>query len=408
MGRSLRPASPHVGMSALIAVVLLLAGCDFFGVGTARPAHPSFTMANDLALRTTVLGSASNASSSETRSAAVSLTPVVQVTPPTVKDTRTQAGQLSYDPATERLHVGYKLAGSDFGGGIDILDVHPGGSAEDLVDGYRSLRSTNVDVMEVRSHTAEGALYAAGAVTTQKQRLSPAVVSKIIPSDSEIVAQSKRLSHNVAKSLVLGPAPNTVHVATDENTLFQFDLDLNNQSKLTAGGTSGFRSATAHEDQVFVLDQSGHLFSTTASTFQSLSSIARLTESAFGNGTVARLHTDGDQLYAALNEKGFAIVAPSGTEAWTSDPVPPEARYTCVSTGPSYVYVGRFDGAIEVYERPETIAEGPEHVGTFGPWAGTYGGRLSGAPINQILVIENHLYVAHSRDGMVVFRIDEN
>ena len=134
-----------------------------------------------------------------------------------------------------------------------------------------------MDVVEVRAHTEQDALYAAGAVTTEKRRLSPAVVSKIVPGDSEIVAQSKRLSHNVAKSVVLGPAPGTVHVATDENALFQFDLGLKNRSKLTVGGATGFRSAVSHEEYIFVLDLSGRIFSTVARPFESLSGGVPLT-----------------------------------------------------------------------------------------------------------------------------------
>lgn len=403
---SVRPALIRQGPLALIVVALLLVGCDFLGFGAARPARPSFQTADDLALRTMVLGGALNTTASREPSRALSLTPVVQVSPPTVKDTRTQAGHLSYAPETNRLQVGYKLSGSAFGGGIDVLEVQPGATAENLVDGLRSLRSTNVDIVEVRGHAEENALYAVGAVTTRKRRLSPAVVSKIVPSDSGIVTRSTRLSHNVAKSVVLGPAPNTVHVATDEDALFQFDLSLSNRSRLTAGSTDGFRSATAHGNQVFVLDQSGRVFATDAGTFESLSSIVRLTDSAFGNGTVARLHATDNYLFAALNDRGFAIAAPSGEAAWTSSTVSMQSRYTCVTAGPKHVYAGRFDGVIEVYRRPDTVPEQIERVGAFGPWGSDYGGRLSGAPINQIRVVENHLYVAKSRDGLVAFRID--
>lgn len=408
MVRSVRHLPNRMGRSALIAALVLLAGCDFLGFGTAEPPSPSFEMTNDLADRTTVLGGAASSSPSgkEGPATALSLTPVVQVGPPTVEKTRTQAGHLSYDSETDRLQVGYKLAGSAFGGAIDVLDVQREASGGGLVEGRWSLRSQNVDVVEVQHAPDEDALYAAGAVTTRKRRLSPAVISKVMPGDTEVQARSKRLSHNVAKSVLLGTAPNTVYVPTDENALFRFDRELEQQSKKTVGGASGFRSAVAHEGQVFVLDQSGRVFETDGDTFTELSEVVRLTDTDFGNGTVARLHAGTDWLYAALNEKGFALLSPTGDAVWRSGAAP--SRYTCVSAGTKYVYAGRFDGVIEVYRRPDAIPNQElEQIGTFGPWGGSYGGVLSGAPVNQIVKIDGYLYVANSRDGLVVVRIDE-
>jgi hypothetical protein len=236
------------------------------------------------------------------------------------------------------------------------------------------------------------------------------VVSKIVPGDTTVQAQkSKRLSHNVAKSVVLGTDPEAVYVPTDENDLYRLGPDLETKTKQTAGGAAGFRSAVAQDGQIFVLDRSGRLLKTSAGDFQALSSVGTLTDGPFGNGTVARLHADADRLYAALNEQGFALVAPTGAPAWTSDAVPFPSRYTCVSAGSDYLYAGRFDGRIEVYRRPDTISgQGPDWIGTFGPWGGTYGGGdLSGAPINHIEVVGDHLYAASSGDGLVVIRVDE-
>ena len=49
---------------------------------------------------------------------------------------------------------------------------------------------------------------------------------------------------------------------------------------------------------------------------------------------------------------------------------------------------------------------GFDRIDTFGSWGGTYGERLSGTPINPIEVVGDHLYVANSRDGLVVVRVD--
>lgn len=400
------------GGVALCVVLCLLAGCDFFGLGTAGPPSPDYEVMSTLGDRTEVLrGAFSAPSASGAPGATVSLTPVVQVRPPTVKNTQAQAGHVSYDPETERLHVAYKLSGASFGGGIDVLDVRPGTTAAALVEGRRSLHSSNVDIVAVRSDAGAEALYAAGAVTTKKRRRSPAVVSKIVPGDTTVQAQtSKRLSHNVAKSVVLGTDPEAVYVPTDENDLYRLGPDLETTTKQTAGGAAGFRSAVAQDGQIFVLDRSGRLLRTSAGDFQALSSVGTLTDGPFGNGTVARLHADADRLYAALNEQGFALVAPTGAPMWTSGgaSVSDESRYTCVSTGPDYLYAGRFDGVIEVYRRPDTIPEQDlERVGTFGPWGGTYGADLSGAPINHIEVVGDHLYAASSRDGLVVVRVNK-
>lgn len=386
------------------------------GLSTAEPPSPNYEVTSDLSVRTTVLIGASASSGAaegtprrdSASTAAVSLTPVVQVRPPTVKSTRTQAGHVSYNAETERLHVAYKLAGDSFGGGIDVIDVQADTTATELVNGRRSLRSTNADVVAVRYEAGADALYAAGAVTTEKRRLSPAVVSKIGLGGTEVQAQSRRLSDNVAKGVLLGAAPNSVYIPTDENDLHRLDLDLENQSTRSAGNAAGFRSAVAHQGNVFVLDASGRLFDTNASAFDALTEVVRLTDSDFGNGTVARLHAAGDRLYAPLNEKGFALAAPSGESVWTSEPVSFQSRYTAVTTDSEHFYVGRFDGRIEVYRRPDSIPEqGLERVGTFGPWWSTFGGTLSGAPINHLVALDNHLYVANSRDGLVVVRIDE-
>jgi hypothetical protein len=407
MVRSVRHVPNREGLLPLVAAVVLLVGCDF---GSGDPRKPTYEVAGNPSVRTTVLSgaSASSPSAEEGSKQALSLTPVVQVRPPTVKSTRTQAGHVSYDSETERLHVAYKLSGDSFGGGIDEVDVQPGTTATELVNGRRSLRSTNVDIVAVRYEAGEDALYAAGAVTTEKRRSSPAVVSKIGLGGTEVQAQSKRLSDNVAKGVLLGAAPNSVYVPTDENDIHRFDLDLENQSTRSAGNAAGFRSAVAHDGKLFVLDASGRLFDTDASAFDPLSEVVRLTDSDFGNGTVARLHAAGDRLYAPLNEKGFALAAPTGESAWTSAPVPFQSRYTAMTTGADYLYVGRFDGRVEVYRRPDSIPEqGPEQVGTFGPWDSRFGGTLSGAPINHLLVLDEHLYVANSRDGLVVARIDK-
>jgi hypothetical protein len=392
------------GLFGLVAVVVLLAGCDF---GSGESPSPTFEPGDNPAFRTTVLSGAGAGASEEASQAAVSLTPVVQVRSPTLNATRAQAGHVSYDAERDRLHVAYKLAGQPFGGSIDVIDVRrDAATANRLLNGQRSVRSPNVDIVEVRWEADEGALYAAGAVATEKRRRSPAVVSKIVPGGDAVQAQSRRLSDNVAKSVLPGAAPNAVYVPTDENDLHRFDLDLENQTTRSAGNAAGFRSAIAREERVFVLDASGRLFATDANAFDALTEVVRLTDGGFGNGTVARLHADDDRLYAALNEEGFALVAPAGDAVWVSEPVSFQSRYTAVTTGAEYLYAGRFDGVVEVYRRPDTIPDRDlEQIGTFGPW-GEAENTLSGAPINHLLVIDDYLYVANSRDGLVVVRID--
>lgn len=99
--------------------------------------RPNFETAGDLADRTRVLVDTTDSGTSgdPTASEDLSLTAVMQVHPPVVEGKEAGASHLSYDPETERLHVGYKLAGDRFGGGVDILRAWSKGPASGLLSG---------------------------------------------------------------------------------------------------------------------------------------------------------------------------------------------------------------------------------------------------------------------------------
>lgn len=400
-----------VRLSLLAAALCLWAGCELLGLGGSVLVRPHFETAGDLADRTRVLvdTAESETSGGPTASGALSLTPVMQVHPPVVEGKETRASHLSYDSETERLHVGYKLAGDIFGGGIDVLVVQSETPVPGLLNGVRSLRSNNVDIVEVQYDPGEDVLFVAGAVTTRKRAASPALVAKVALGKAGPTVRSERLSHNVVKGIVLGPASNTVHVVTDRDALYRFDRNLGGQARLHAQGAAGFRSLAVHGSEVFVLDRSGRVFREDANVFEELSEIAVLAESKFGKGGIARLQAEDGQLFAALSEEGFSIFAPSGEAVWKSGRAPTAPLYTCVSAGPKYLYAGRFDGIVEVYRRPEGIPnQRPEQVGRFELLGGGGYAEFQGsAPVNHLLVRDGYLYVANGRKGLVVFRIED-
>lgn len=390
----------------LVVAVLFLASCDFLGLGGALLDQPEFQVSDGLAERITVLNEAREPTGGRAKQgdAAVSLTPVVQVRAPSIGGTVTQTSHVSHNAASGRLYVGYKLGGDPFGGAIDVLELRDGGR----VGAVRSLESGNVDVVEVRHDADDEALFMAGAVNTRKLGGNPALVAKATPRQGGVDLKSKRLDHFVGKGLILGPEPNTVHVVTDENAVYQFDRELQQQAKLTAKDAAGFRSVAAHDSQVFVLDRSGTVFSEAAASFSELSESASLTNRSFNERAIARLLAADGRLFAALNIEGFGILSPDGEAIWTSGRSGVGALYTCIALGPNHLFVGRRDGAIEVYERPAGV---PAPDADFEPaqvirlWRGDASLDLPSESINQLLMVDGHLYVAYSSEGLLVFRV---
>jgi hypothetical protein len=105
----------------------------------------------------------------------------------------------------------------------------------------------------------------AGAVATDKADASPSVITKLSFSGNggnNITSSSKRLSANVAKSVVNAPAGDSQHdlyVVTDGNSLYRFDSGLENQLRQTVPGAE-FSSLTAHQDLLVMLTKSGALW----------------------------------------------------------------------------------------------------------------------------------------------------
>lgn len=408
MPRSVRKATVRVVL--LTGALCLWAGCDILGLGGSVLVRPTFETAGDVADRMEVLVDTTAASESWNVGAEANLllTAVVRIQPPTVDGEGTKASHVSRDPETRRLQVGYKLAGTDFGGGIDVLGFRRENPPTELLRPQQSLRSENVDVVEVQAAPGGGALFVAGAVTTEKHGASPALLAKVTPAESGPTVRSERLSDNVAKGLVVGPAPNTVHVTTDEDAVYQFDETLEAPIELRAPDAVGLRSIAAQGAEVFALDRSGRVYAGDASNFDTLSEVAALSEADFEEGGIARLEADDDRLYAALNRDGFSIFAPSGDAVWKSESsggVQPV--YTCVTAGAKYLYAGRFDGRLEVYRRPTEVPDRrPEHVGTFRLLGGGYG-QVQGAPVNHLLATDGYLFVAKGREGLIAFRVEE-
>lgn len=358
-------------LPTLLLAAFFLGGCEFLGLGGDPLVNPEFELTNDLSARIEIFGKSTDVQNptSDSELAELSLSPVMGIRAPSIRGTVAQTSHISYVPESEHLYIGYKLGGDPFGGEIDVLDPQ----GVDRAPGVRSLRSSNVDVVEVRHDPPDSALFVAGAVNTRKVGASPALVAKVIPKDNTVTQKTNRLSDFVAKGLILAPADTTLHVVTDENALFQLDRSLENQSRPTVGDAAGFRSPAAHGSRVFVLDRSGRVFGADASEFSGLSEIASLGNRAFNKWAIARLVESDGRLFAALNQEGF----PSFRR--------PEARHgavaglvrgglcTRMAVGSQYLYVGRRDGVIEAYQLPKGISEEDaelERVKSFRLWGG--------------------------------------
>lgn len=402
MLKSLTASPVGIRLPMLLLASLLFAGCEYLGLRGNVLVSPGFSLTDGLAERISVL---ENGGQTNTSGSAVSLVPVVQVGSPEVRGTVTRSSHVSHDPRSGRLYVGYKLGGDSFGGQIDVVDLRDDGT----VSAVRAVRSENVDVVEVRHDANENALFVAGAVNTRKVGASPALLAKVTPRGDRVELKSTRLTDFVAKSLVLGPGGDRLHVVTDENALFQFDRSLNENGKLTVGDASGFRSVAANDQDVFVLDRSGRIFNADAAEFSELSKVATVANRAFNERAIARLLMSGDRLFAALNMEGFSMMDPTGAAVWRSGRTGTGALYTCMAAGPEYLYVGRLDGFIEVYELPEGVPDqGTDlnRVETIRLWAADASVNVSSQSINQLLLVDGHLYVAYSTEGLLGFRVE--
>jgi len=390
------------------AVILVAGGCDI--TGSSEVVSPGFEVTNDLDDRLTDLGGSVSSQLSATQATSLSLVPLAQVDPPTVDGEETVASHLSFNPrGASRVFVGYKIPGSSFGGGLDVLRANQPRRLADV----NSVQSQNLDVQEVVTDPDEGAEYIAGAVDPEGSDESPSVLMKVSFSGnsgrvSDVSRQ--RLRDNVAKSVVNAPDTDSnhdVYVATDGNSVYRFDSGLGSQLRQTVG-SSEQSSVAATDDFVFTLTKSGEIWRSGVATAGTPTRTVALDDSGIDPVGIARLqaaqHAGSDEpfLFAALNEGGFRVLSRDGTTVLFSRT---EGVYTSVTATPQndFMFASRKNGTVELYEFEGGFNWTEEPVFTIDT------SQLDIVPsdtqVNQVLAVGNILFLANSRVGLLVVAV---
>lgn len=407
------PSRPLASWSALLLGLFVLAGCDAF-TNQSSPQAPSFEVTNDLDRRITSLDDSSTTAVRTSAAKDFSVRSLARVSTPTVNGTPTTASYLSFNGnGGDRVFVGYKIRGEGFGGGIDVLNA----ANPRNLNAINSLQSNNLDVQEVVDDPDDGAEYVAGALATNPGDVSPAVVAKLSfsgNSGNNITVSHRRLSANVAKSVVNAPASDSEHdlyVVTDGNSLYRFDTNLQNQSRQTVSGVE-FSSLTALPSQIALLTKTGGLWTAGVSP---ASDPAEASISLDGSDIdplgIARMETSRHEsssapfVFAALNEGGFRVLNESMDTVLFSRT---GGHYTSVSATPEsdYLYASRKDGTVEVYAfdasgGPSWSADPIATINTA-----EYGEVTGDTQANQVLAVGDYLYVANSRSGLLVLEVN--
>ncbi|WP_138431483.1 hypothetical protein [Fodinibius saliphilus] len=424
-------------LQIVIAIGMLLcltAACNVMSNEQNRDdqEEPNFEVTNDIEDRITYINSKDKGTVTVSKNSnSFSLSAIAKIAPPSLGGTFSRATHLSFDDQNNQLHVGYKMFGVEYGGGIDIIELAQPASSNggNLISSLRSIASSNFDVQEVRFDENEEALYVGGAVAVKKEDDSPARLVKVeLNNSGNIIGQkTKKISGNVVKSIVSryspGKSSTYVYAVNDLNDLHQFDANFGSEKELSAPDDVEFRSVAVRSasGQVFTLDRSGIVRRTNESAFNKFKeTISLLPGEQLGNElSIARLQilnsqTGSDLLIAALNENGFSILNSTGSTVWNSQESLNDENYLSVTahesstpgnSGSDRIYTARAGGVIDVFDVPNNFrSKGLKKVGSFN-LADVNGINLSGAQVNQILVHGDYLYVANSSDGVVILKV---
>ena len=397
-------------LTTIVLVALLLPGCD--QAGDSSPQSPTFTVTNDLDQRITSLDQGKTATTSASAKE-FSVNGVIRVELPTVNGQGTKVSHVSFNSdGGDRVFVGYKIRGAEFGGGIDVFDA----DQPDDLTGINSLKSENLDVQEIADDPDEEAEYVAGAVETNKANVSPSVITRLSLSGDDITVSDERLSANVAKSVVNAPSGDSQHdlyVVTDGNSLYRFDSNLDNQLRQTVPGVE-FSSITAHQDLLIMMTKSGQLwksdFSSPSDPWQSdlsLEESAEIDPLGIARITTSNHESSSDDfVYAALNAGGFRVLDDDvDTELFSRT----DDYYTSVSATDEsdYLYASRANGRVEVYEFDgnNSPSWSDEPITTINTADFQDGSGDSQA--NQVLAVGDYLYVANGNGGLLVLEMND-
>lgn len=413
--------------TTLVALLFALTSCDFLSNDDNSPyVEPEFSVTNDVTdrLRLYDIESSESKAKKPSKGIETELSVAATVSTPVINTVATRASHLDYDG--EFIHVGYKIYGTEYGGGVDIF------SADGVLEeSARSFQGDGFDVQEVVYDNGENAIYIAGAVEGKQAGDFKAQLLKLDTESAEVV-ESAGTEGNVVKSI--GRTDNYIYAVSDQNHMYRFNKSLSTFDLLEQSEDVNYRSIlTEISGEVFTLDQSG-----TARRVNHNYNGYRITVTLIGNngedevprmqdGTIARLssfiHTNNSpHAVAALNEFGFLVFDAEGRVKWNSrtDSESSEVQnryYTSVTTfeasGPpgnsdTYVYAGGSDGTnnyIDVFEVPNGLnGQGLILVNSHN--LDNFSEINSGGQINHIVATERRLYVAKGTDGLVIFELE--
>lgn len=454
----------------LVGFGLLVVGCDSAGV-KKKPNKNKVdekiafeAVDGNLGSRvTTVGGSDSKSMTAAAQKSVPGFTITHRVSPPNVVNNNPESASdiaLSQKPSStpRNLYIGYKVAGSGYGGGIDILDADGGLSNATQSSGdANTLQSSAVDVQELGIRHSNGnpsAIYAATAVdpdvtvprAPQLQSIDVYTTDGLAASsvnndlvellNSESNQQPTTQPTRVAKSLVVDDQGNSngdVFAVSDENTAHglpidgsdNYTIDENSMATVEVGTGRSYRSITqGTAGNLFALGFDGNIyelnFGSTSESQVTSSPLGTISNEGNDNeNSIARLSVHhfphGQPVFlVALNEGGFSVYDPGNGEVYSD----PDTYATSVTATDNYVYVASGSG-IAVYRVGSSglgntnANDGLEYIGTQ-PLDELNGGPAANdVQINDIVVdpnssggSDNVLFVAKSTDG--VYRLEQN
>lgn len=443
-------------------LALLVAGCDVVSQQQETEKNDEITweVTNNLAERITHVdgNSSANSVTASSKKSAPSFELRSHVDPPAISGeptVRASEMALSETPGVaanrRNLYIGYKVFGSGYGGGIDILDAPSGSPSNDdlgpATSGPGSATALEVDNVDVQSvavrHDANDnprALYVATAVEPDGGFSEAPQFHSIglftddgLPNDPVGNESEELFSSNntarIAKSVTSAPDNGTYNafVVSDVNTVHGVKTtnrwQIDNVDKAEASSGTLFRSVTTSASgsgRAFALSDGGHIYefssagggglsqrtSSALGTISSDFSIARITAATI-NGE--------DLLFVALNEGGFRVFNIGLNDVVFSDP---DIFATSVAATSDNVYVANGDG-FALYDvegsglgntNPDTGLNdvGRASISDFDGIGGSIPAPTD-AQVNHILVDDSGsnpiVYVAKSTDG--VYKIEQ-
>jgi hypothetical protein len=426
----------------LVGFGLLVVGCDSSGPSADDEEAPeiSYEVTNDLGDRIESLdgNGSSNAVTTQAKSS-ISFEATDRVEAPGLGSGDVRASHLSLverSSGADMLHIGYKLAGPEYAGGIDIVAINSSGSFTQGT-GSNALRVDGVDIQEVSVRETGGsptALLAATAVEPGPFQRPPQFHSIDLdntgrPPSGSVSYEAAELENpdsppasTVAKSVISSNGGNyeafTVSDVNSFHSISLSDYEIDDVDVKTQSGAE-FRSVTqASSGEVYALSDGGQIYSpvsgsglaekTSLPSISSDFSIARMSSHRFQN---KNNYGSDDFLFVSLNENGFRVYNTNSDEVVFSDT---EIFATSVTATDDYVYVASGDG-FAIYEVEDTgltntdLSDGLHDEGRASI-NDLVGPSATDAQVNHILATDDVsgnivLYVAKSKDG--VYRLEE-